>query len=176
MCVQKSHIINTTTRCDYNIYIYINQWKNLGSVIEWFGSLNEKNKYTFICFDIVEFYPSISEDLLKEALSFAKLHTAISQQDTEIIFHSRKSLLKGKPWIKWEGSSLFDVMIESCDGAEVCELVGIYVFNILANKYDKNNTHLTSSRNYLLRSADVSLTSHMIEKSSTKLPPLWRCT
>ena len=30
----------------------------------------------------------------------------------------------------------------SYDGAEVCELVGIYVLNIIANKYDKNNIGL----------------------------------
>ena len=57
-------------------------WKNSVSVIEWF--LGEKDKCTFICFDIVEFYSSISEDLLKAALNFAKLYTTISQQYTEI--------------------------------------------------------------------------------------------
>ena len=118
--------------------------ENSAPVIEWFRDLREKDKHTFICFDIVEFYPSISEDLLKVALIFAKLHTTISQQDTEIIIHSRKSLLfdKGKPWIKREGNSLFDIIMGSYDGPEVCELVGIYVLNTLANKYDKNNIGL----------------------------------
>ena len=32
---------------------------------------------TFTIFDIVEFYPSISEDLLNSALSFAKRHVKI---------------------------------------------------------------------------------------------------
>ena len=119
----------------------VNQWKNSASVIKWFRGLREIDKHTIICFYIIEFYPSISEDLLKAALNFAKLHTTISQQDTDIIFHSRKSLLfdKGKPWIKREGNSLFHVMMGSHDAAEVRELVGIYVLNTLANKYDKNN-------------------------------------
>lgn len=80
----------------------VNLWENSASVTEWFRGLGEKDKHTFICFDIVEFYPSMSEDLLKAALNFTKLHTTISQQDTEIILHSRKSLLfnEGKPWIK----------------------------------------------------------------------------
>ena len=122
----------------------VNQWKNSASVVEWFGGLSEKRKHTFVCFDIVEFYPLISEDLLKAALEFIKQHTTISQQDTKIIFHSRKSLLfnKDKPWIKREGNSLFDVTMGSYDRAEVCELVGIYVLNILANKYDKKNIGL----------------------------------
>ena len=46
----------------------VNLWKNSGSVIEWFRGLEENGKHTFISFDIVEFYPSISEDLLKAAL------------------------------------------------------------------------------------------------------------
>ena len=122
----------------------VNQWKNSASVIEWFRDLGDKSKHIFACFDIVEFYPSISEDLLKAAVDFAKQHTTISQQDTEIIFHSRKSLLfdKDKPWIKREGNSLFDVTMGSYDRAEVCELVGIYVLNTLANKYDKSNIGL----------------------------------
>ena len=33
-------------------------------------------------------------------------------------------------------------MMGSYDGAEVCELVDIYVLNTLANKYDKNNIGL----------------------------------
>ena len=124
----------------------VNQWKNSASVIEWFRDLGEKSKHTFVCFDIVEFYPSISEDLLKAALDFTKQHTTISQQDTEIIFHSRKSLLfdKDKPWIKQEGNSLFNVTMGSYDRAEVCELVGIYVLNTLENKYDKSM--ITSSK------------------------------
>ena len=122
-------------------------WKNSASVIEWFRDLGDKSKHTSPAL-IVEFYPSISEDQLKAALDFAKQHITISQQDTEIIFHSRKSLLfdKDKPWIKREGNSLFDVTMGSYDGAEVCELVcelvGIYVLNILANKYDKSKIGL----------------------------------
>ena len=117
----------------------VNQWKNSAFVTKWFRGLGEKSKHTFVCFDIVEFYPSISEDLLKAALDFAKQHTTISQQDIKIIFHSRKSLFfdKDKPWIKQEGNGLFDVTMGSYDRAEVYDLVSIYVLNILANKYYK---------------------------------------
>ena len=93
---------------------------------------------TFLCFDIIEFYPSISEELLNEALCFAKLHACISQEDMDIIFHSRKSLLfnNGNSWVKKESSNLFDVTMGSYDGAEVCELVGAFILNELASKYD----------------------------------------
>ena len=44
-------------------------------------------------FDIKDFYPSIKEGLLIEALEFAKQHVTIKSKDRETIFHARKSLL-----------------------------------------------------------------------------------
>ncbi len=38
----------------------LNQWKNTQNVIEWFGNIKEKHRHSFISFDIVDFYPSIS--------------------------------------------------------------------------------------------------------------------
>ena len=52
--------------------------------------------------DIVDFYPSISEKLLDQALSWTSNLTTISENDILIIKHVRKSLLfnTGKPWTK----------------------------------------------------------------------------
>ena len=41
-------------------------------------------------------------------------------------------------WIKKEGNKDFDVTMGSFDGAEVCELVGLYILHILSTKYGKN--------------------------------------
>ncbi|PIK51687.1 hypothetical protein BSL78_11407 [Apostichopus japonicus] len=69
----------------------------------------------------------------------AKDHTHISNQDVQIIMHSRKSLLfdNGTPWMKKGHNDLFDVTMGSYDGAEVCELVGLYILNTLAREYGK---------------------------------------
>ena len=82
-------------------------------------------------FDIKDFYPSIKEDLLIEALEFAKQHVAIKSKDRETIFHARKSLLhnEGEPWIKKQSNS-FDVTMGSYDGAEACELIGIFMLSL----------------------------------------------
>ena len=56
----------------------VNQWKNTSSVLQWFERLTNKSDLAFICFDVVEFYPSISEDLLNRALDFASEHLNIS--------------------------------------------------------------------------------------------------
>ena len=44
----------------------LNQWKNTSAVINWFRSIENKEHSNFICFDIEEFYPSISKDLLNK--------------------------------------------------------------------------------------------------------------
>ena len=46
----------------------VNQWRNTDSVLAWFKELPNKNRLNFISFDIVSFYPSISEDLLRKAI------------------------------------------------------------------------------------------------------------
>ena len=94
-------------------------------------------------FDIKDFYPSIKEDLLIEALEFAKQHVTIKSNDRETIFHARKSLLynEGEPWIKKQSNN-FDVAMGSQEGAEVCELIGIFMLSLIGNIYNHNNIGL----------------------------------
>ena len=94
-------------------------------------------------FDIKDFYPSIKECLLIDALEFAKQHMTIKSKDREIIFHARKSLLckEGEPWIKKQSNN-FDVTIRSYNGAEVCELIGIFMLSLIRNKYNPSNIRL----------------------------------
>ena len=55
--------MNTKLRSILNL----NQWRNTQNVMEWFGSTEEKTRHSFISFDIVNFYPSISENCLDNA-------------------------------------------------------------------------------------------------------------
>ena len=93
--------------------------------------------YKFLQFDIKDFYPSIKETLSNEAMQFAKEHVPITRKDVEVIFHVRTSALynNGKPWVKKEGGS-FDVTMGAYDGAEVGELIGIYMLYLIGEKYD----------------------------------------
>ena len=63
----------------------INQWKDTSGVIEWFLKIPDKNRYNFAIFHIKDFYPSISEKLLTNALKFAKEITDISREDMQIM-------------------------------------------------------------------------------------------
>ena len=69
----------------------LQQWKNTQAVLQWFSDVTDKNDETFIKFDIVEFYPSISENLLSK--TFAKSLVAVTAHEESIIWHSRKYIL-----------------------------------------------------------------------------------
>ena len=82
----------------------------------------------FVTFDIKDFYPSITQDLLNKALNFASEYIYISKCDIDVINHARKSFLfdGSNIWIKKQGG-LFDVSMGAYDEAEVCEVVDTYV-------------------------------------------------
>ena len=118
----------------------INQWKNTTSVLKWFNSLQHKESLSFICFDVCDFYPSITEKLLCKALDFANSYRPISQHERDIIIHAKRSLLFSKhvPWEKKNSNDRFDVTMGSFDGAETCELVGCYILSRLTEKFGRN--------------------------------------
>ena len=76
-----------------------------------------------------------------DAIKYAKQHTNISAKEIEIIMHARKSLLfdNDERWIKKNNDLAFDVTMGSYDGAEVCELVGLYILPILREKLRNPN-------------------------------------
>ena len=124
--------------------LHVNQWKNSSSVIKWFNSIDNKQNHTFISFDIVTFYPSITDKLLDNVTLWAKSLTYIADEHITIIKHAHKSLLfyREKTWIKKNHDSLFDVTMGSYDGAEICELVGLFLVNNLAKRFGKESVGL----------------------------------
>ena len=59
------------------------------------------------------------------------------------MFHARKSLLyyNNKPSVK-KGETKFDVTMGSYDGAETCELIGIFMLPLLSKHINKNHIGL----------------------------------
>ena len=98
----------------------MNQWKNTKSVLSWFNNITNKHQYSFIAFDIIDFYPSISIELLTAALDFASKYDQITDAEREIILHAKKSCLhkSGEYWGKKSSCNLFDVTMGSFDGAD----------------------------------------------------------
>ena len=150
--VHKSHLlrivskrildtINTKLRSELN---GVQLWKNSAAVIQWFETIKSKKNCTFVSFDIVEYYPSITAEVLQKALTFARQRIDISDNELQVILHSRKSLLfsDDRAWAKKDNNDLFDVTMGSHDGAEVCELVGLFALAQLPAKYRQDNTGL----------------------------------
>ena len=118
-----------------------NQWRSTQSVLEWFRGLENTTRLKFFKFDIVNFYPAISLQLMKNALQYAKSINGviITKSEEEIIYHCRETYLfnDNKPWVKKEtGKEKFDVPQGSYDGAEACELVGLYILHKLTKGKD----------------------------------------
>ena len=61
----------------------LNQWRNTDTIIDWFKGVRNKHLCKFAAFDIKEFYPPITENLLKKTLKFAEAHTRLSDDDKE---------------------------------------------------------------------------------------------
>ena len=122
-------------------HVSVNQWRNTQSVVEWFFNITDKSSCSFLVFDIVDYYPSISESLLIESLAYAKQFTSISEDDVQVTMHARKSLLFDceEPSVKKGDSPMFDVAMGSYDGAEVCELVGLLILHRLNSAYSNGN-------------------------------------
>ena len=77
--------------------------------------------------------------MLSKCLCFAETKVQITEDDKKIIYHSRKSLLfdRGNTWMKKRGGDLFDVAMGAYDGAEVCELVGTFLFEKISDICNK---------------------------------------
>ena len=125
--------INTKCRAASSV----NQWRSTQDVLNWFSQVHSNNrtkkKSKFLQFDICEFYPSISEEFLDNALVFAKHHTTITPEEEDMIKSCRKSVFfnDGKVWTKKDKD--FDVTMGAQDGAEITELVGIYLLKQISD-------------------------------------------
>ena len=83
----------------------------------------------------------MSTELFNEAISFAKLYYDFVCDELQINMHSRKTLLfwQDSNWVKKEGDGDFDIPMGRYDGAEISELVGIYIQNKLCKLMNKKD-------------------------------------
>ena len=110
----------------------LTQWRNTDSTISWFKALEGKQSLSFLQFDIDSYYPSITPELLNRALEWAANLVPISRDDRELFHQTKDSLLfdRGTVWVK-KGERSFDVSMGSWDGAETCDLVGLFILSQL---------------------------------------------
>ena len=112
----------------------LTQWESDMKCLEWFNALENKPRLKFIKADIDSFYPSISEELLNKAITWASTLVDVSEEEKNLFVHTKQSLLwDGKEvWVK-KGNSLFDVTMGSFDGAETCDTIGLLLLSELSH-------------------------------------------
>ena len=102
-----------------------------------FEKITHKQTSSLTCFDVENFYLSISSNLFKESVEFAKQFIQISDDEINSILFEGTT-----PWIKKSGNEDFDVPMGCFDGAEICELVWSYIQSKLTNITNKEDIEL----------------------------------
>ena len=120
-----------------------NQWKNTNEAVNWFNGIKNKPEMKFFKFDIIYYYPSISETLLKDTLKWAETFVNISDEEKEVVIHCRKTFLyyDNNCWVK-QNNQDFDVSMGSLDSAEICETVGLFLLSKLEQLIPKHQMGL----------------------------------
>ena len=118
----------------------LQQWRNTDATLAWFNGLANKASLSFVVCDIVDYYPSITANLLDQALDWAAGVVPISQEDRALFHHTKNSLLwhDGSTWVK-KGEQNFDVAQGSFDGAETTDLVGLFILDKLKELEELNS-------------------------------------
>ena len=96
---------------------------------------------------MIDFYPSISVELVTKSLKFAESYTNIPTEDLVLIKNACKSIVynRGNLWRKKRvenNNSLFDFAKGSYLKAELWELVGFYVLSGLNDIFGAGNVGL----------------------------------
>ena len=78
--------------------------------IEWFRKIKNKSKATLMQSDIIDFYPSITKNILIDSINYARKYVDVTNEQYEIIFACRKTIIKNNEstWVK-SGLDNFDV-------------------------------------------------------------------
>ena len=110
-----------------------NLWGNSYETIEWFRRIKNKSKTTFMQFDIIDFYPSITKNILIDSINYVRKYADVTKEQYEIILACRKTVIENNEstWVK-SGLDNFDVpIVGGYDSSQIADLVGLYILNIL---------------------------------------------
>ena len=142
----------------------LKQWRNTSDTLDWFHNIKNKETKKMLQLDIESYYPSISEELLDKAIKFASENVGMDidfdDETIKIIKHCRKTILcyNNDIWLKKNNTSLFDVAMGAKDSAEICELVGLYILQLIKDKFPQLDIGLY--RDDALGCYDASMPGH----------------
>ena len=109
----------------------LQSWQSTQETLDWFLELPRGKNLSFLSYDIENFYPSITPEVLKKSLDFAKQYINITEDEMNIIMHSRKSFLEwqGKTYVKKDTNGNFEVTQGGFDSCQACEIVGLFLLS-----------------------------------------------
>ena len=129
----------------------INEHRDNYKFIFWFKKLDNKSKNKQL--DIKEFYPSTIQQLKK-----CEIKQSNQTQLKVVAIHLEKARKKN------ESSSCFDVTMGSYDGAEICELIGIFTQSVLQDIINKKQMGLLRDDELIVLSKATSQKKDNIRK------------
>lgn len=111
-------------------------WISSDEVIDWFKNISIRSNSMLISFDIDAYYPSITPQLFKDAISFAKTLTSITKIETDIVNLARRSIIKydNKLWTRNNRDLNFDITMGSADSSQATDVVGLYILQKLSEE------------------------------------------
>ena len=127
--------MNVSIRCNADV----NQWRSTKEFIRWFNNLENKKQLSYHTFHIAYFYPSITDNPLIKTLKWAHKYHNIAVTEFDATMHARRTILydhNGKVWTTRNSKNLFDVSMGANDGAEICELIGLYILTEIHKNID----------------------------------------
>ena len=74
----------------------VNLWKNSQAAVQWFRTIQNKSRHTFVQLDVCAYYPSISKTNLIDALNYARQFIPITEEQQKIIIQSCRAVLVSK--------------------------------------------------------------------------------
>ena len=119
------------------------QWIKSKYVINWFKNDQTKHSELFIKFDTADFYPSITELIVDNAIKLAQKFTSISANEISIIKHSCKSTSynNGTIWSKKNNNTLFDITMSSFHDPSLNIVVNLFYIIFEISRLRKIMTH-----------------------------------
>ena len=86
---------------------------------------------------IIDFYPSISKEVLIDSINYVKNYVEITDEQYQIILACRKTVFKKNDSTRIKnGLNNFDVTMAGYGSAQIADLVGLYISNILSGIVD----------------------------------------
>ena len=84
-------------------------------------------------FDIIDYYPSITKNILIDSINYARKYVDRTKEQYEIFLACMKTVLKnnGSTQVK-SGSDNFDVPMGGYDSSQIADFVGLYILDILS--------------------------------------------